>query len=113
MHHTLHFAISCEKSDVVRLLVLQVQQMLRASEGVESYTDTTPLRLLPCDGACQKAKASTRSPLMLCSIIRFDLLACLFTLVAAEACIVACVGHNSTTAAQPGNALADPQQLAY
>ncbi|KAL3156681.1 hypothetical protein ABBQ38_000958 [Trebouxia sp. C0009 RCD-2024] len=45
------------RSRRAKLPCQEVQQMLRASEGVESYTDTTPLRLLPCDGACQKAKS--------------------------------------------------------
>ncbi|KAL3132442.1 hypothetical protein ABBQ32_008998 [Trebouxia sp. C0010 RCD-2024] len=35
----------------------ELQQMLKADEDVESYTDATPLRLLPCDGTCQKAKS--------------------------------------------------------
>ena len=38
--------------------MLQVQQKLRESEGVDAYTDATPLRLLPCDTACQSAKVS-------------------------------------------------------
>ena len=41
---------------------LQVQQVLKAREGLDTYTDATPLRLLPCDGACKKAKASVPTP---------------------------------------------------
>lgn len=41
---------------------LQVQQLLKASEGLDAYTDATPLRLLPCDGGCKKVKASVATP---------------------------------------------------
>lgn len=51
---------------------LQVQQLLKASEGMETYTDATPLRLLPCDEACQKAKASIYPPLLSCCSSRLD-----------------------------------------
>lgn len=55
--------------------------MLKASEGVESYTDATPLRLLPCEGACQKAKASTCPSCLLRSISSLGCWLCLFMLV--------------------------------
>ena len=81
-HVTLHLYFHDEQIITMHLLVLQVQQMLKASEGVESYTDATPLRLLPCDGACQKAKASTCASPLFCSIINtVRLLACLFMLL--------------------------------
>lgn len=56
--HAPHFMSDVNMSNIVHLLVSQLQQMLKADEDVESYTDATPLRLLPCDGTCQKAKAS-------------------------------------------------------
>ena len=37
-------------------LPMQAQKQLKANEGLDAYTDATPLRLLPCDQACKQAK---------------------------------------------------------
>lgn len=71
-----------QASQCAMFMPLQVQRKLKATEGTDAYSDATPLRLLPCDKACQSTKASCLIPEhALCSLdssMCMDFLALLF-----------------------------------
>ena len=82
--------------------------MLQASEGLNTYTDATPLRLLPCDGACQKAKASIQCPpspsppILSCCSSHVDCRLCLFMLVSLQKFALCLLSLSDINEFEPG-----------